>query len=76
MATASGDREEINSNAVLAERWSSIAAIGMSGLRCLHTLQGTVNGQEFASFIRRHLLPVINPFNGINSHSVVIMGKK
>ncbi|XP_031561967.1 uncharacterized protein LOC116297806 [Actinia tenebrosa] len=68
-----GKRAEITRTAVRGERHTSIAAIGMSGLRCPQTVKGSVNGHDYAFFIQRHLLPVINPFNGINSHSVVIM---
>ena len=32
-----------------------------------------MNGDIFEDFVRTTLLPILMPFNGINSHSVVIM---
>ena len=32
-----------------------------------------VNGEVFGDFVRRSLLPILQPFNGINPCSVVIM---
>ena len=36
-------------------------------------LEGSVNGERFEEFIKSCLLPTLQPFNGINAHSVVIM---
>ena len=35
--------------------------------------EGTMNGERFSEFVRDVLLPHLNPFNGINPRSVVIM---
>ena len=35
--------------------------------------EGTMNGKRFTRFVRDVLLPHLNPFNGINPRSVVIM---
>ena len=35
--------------------------------------EGTMNGERFTNFVRNVLLPHINPFNGVNPRSVVIM---
>lgn len=34
----------------------------------------TVNAARFIEFLNKHLLPVLNPFNGLNSRSVVVLG--
>lgn len=39
----------------------------------MYIAEGTVNGEKFAGFIEKCLLPVLKPFDGINSHSVVVM---
>ena len=36
-------------------------------------ITGTVNGDCFYDFLRGTLIPLMLPFNGINSHSVLIM---
>jgi len=35
--------------------------------------EGMVNGSRFEQFVREHLIPVLMPFNGSNSHSIVLM---
>jgi len=35
--------------------------------------EGTVNGTKFEEFIEFSLLPLFNPFNWSNKHSVVVM---
>ena len=35
--------------------------------------EGNVNGEKFATFVRSCLLPVLQPFNYTNPHSVVIL---
>ena len=32
-----------------------------------------MNGEQFSKFVRNVLLPHLNPFNGVNPRSVVIM---
>ena len=34
-----------------------------------------MDANTFLEFIRDHLVPNLLPFNGVNPHSVVIMGK-
>ena len=34
---------------------------------------GNINGDIFGNFIDRSLVPILQPFNGTNSRSVVIM---
>ena len=40
---------------------------------CLQLEVYTTNGDSFYEFILKHLIPQLQPFNGINPNSVVIM---
>lgn len=55
---------------------SAISAIGLEGLLCVDILEDgeTVNAVRFNTFLNDHLVPVLNPFNGVNSRSVVVLG--
>ena len=35
--------------------------------------EGTVKGAKFEYFLRRCVIPILKPFNWVNSHSFVIM---
>ena len=53
---------------------SAIAAISFDrGLLNCYTVIGSVNGDEFLSFIRKSLLPCITPFDGSSPRSIVIL---
>ena len=47
--------------------------MSMEGVHDVYLSEGNVNGEVFARFVRRYLLPVLQPFNWVNKHSVVIM---
>ena len=54
----------------------SINAIGIMSLERVEDVylsEETVNSDIFEDFVRTTLLPILMPFNGINSHSVVVM---
>ena len=51
---------------------NAIAAMSTSGIIDCHCVKGSVDGTEMY-FIQHILLPHLQPFNGINPHSVVIM---
>ena len=38
-----------------------------------YIFEGTVNGEKFEYFLRSCLVPLVQPFNWINPHSVIIM---
>ena len=59
---------------VRGECMSTIACISMAGLLYVKTLTGTSDGDTFYSFVQTHLIPQLMPYDGINPHSVVIMG--
>jgi len=44
-----------------------------AGLLDCMTVSGGVNGDVFYEFVHAKLLPHLNPFNGSNIHSIVIM---
>jgi transposase len=59
---------------VRGERVSVIAALSNDGVETLRVVRGTVDGDTFLEFVERDLLPVLQPFNGVNpNYSVVIM---
>ena len=58
---------------VRGKRYSAIPVISLDGIHDVYITEGTMNGKEFADFVRNCLLPVLKPFNYVNSHSVVIM---
>lgn len=55
------------------ERINAIAAVTANGILATEIKTGTVNGVRFFDFIRGTLLPLMRPFNGTNSHSVIIL---
>ena len=55
---------------------SSINVIGIMSLWVMEDIyitQESVNGDLFEHFVATCLLPLLMPFNGINTHSIVIM---
>ena len=52
---------------------STIAAISTTGLLDCYTTSGSVNGPKFEEFVEQFLAPVINPFDGVNPNSVVVL---
>ena len=58
---------------VRGQRVSAIAAISITGVLDCYTVTGSVDAEKFADFVEEALLPHLQPFNGVNPHSVVIM---
>ena len=58
---------------VRGERVSAVACISISGLLDVKTVTGNTDGDTFYDFVQTHLLPILQPYNGSNPHSVVIM---
>ena len=52
---------------------SGIAILSAKGILDVSIVQGTSNGDTFYDFVQEYLLPLLQPFNGINTHSVVVM---
>ena len=55
------------------KRINAIGAMSIYGMEDAFITERNVNGEIFENFLRTSLLPVLQPFNGYNSHSVVIM---
>ena len=49
------------------------AIVSCAGVEDVYLTEGNVDGDVFEDFVRTTLLPLLLLFNGINSHSVVIM---
>ena len=54
-------------------RYSAIPIVSTTGIHDIYLAERNVDGSKFVKFVEESLLPVLNPFNGINTHSVVIM---
>lgn len=54
-------------------RYSAIPVMSLQGVHDVQVVEGTVNGDKFEQFIENTVLPIINPFDGSNPLSVVIM---
>ncbi|XP_065908769.1 uncharacterized protein [Dysidea avara] len=54
-------------------RISTIAAISCSGLICYDKFTGNVSGDEFYDFVRGSLIPNMNPYNGTNENSILVL---
>ena len=54
-------------------QYSAIPIVSLEGVHDMHITEGIINSDKFADFICNCLLPCLNPFNGINARSVVIM---
>lgn len=53
--------------------YTAIPVISTDGIHDVFIAEGTMNGDHFTKFVRSVLLPHLNPFNGVNPRSVVIM---
>ena len=58
---------------VRGERVSAIAIMSASGIIDVTVHKATTNGDTFYDFVTSILLPNLQPFKGINPHSIVVM---
>ena len=58
---------------VRGQRISAIAMLSVRGILDVLTVSDTVNGETFYKFTEKYLLPQLQPFNGTNPSSVVVM---
>ena len=54
-------------------RYSAIPVMSLDGTHDVFLAEGTMNGERFEDFITTTLFPILQPFNWINPHSVVII---
>ena len=52
---------------------TAVAIMSVRGILDVFVTSDTVNGEVFRNFTEKHLIPQLQPFNGINPHSVVVM---
>ena len=45
---------------------------GGGGIEDVYITEGSINGEVFFDFVRKCLLPILMPFNGINQNSIVV----
>ena len=58
---------------VQGTRYSAVPVVSLEGINDVCIIEGTVNGDKFEQFIKSCLIPILQSFNWVNSHSVVIM---
>lgn len=58
---------------VRGEHVTAIAAISMRGLEALKIVRGSVDGDVFYNFVCKDLLTKLQPFDGSNDNSVLVM---
>lgn len=54
-------------------RYTAIPVVSMGGIHDVYLHQGTMNGEYFTEFVQSCLLPILQPFNWLNSRSVIIL---
>lgn len=59
--------------AIRGKRMSCIAAMSTRGMEDVDIYEGSINGDIFTRFIAQSLVPILQPFDGKNSRSVVVM---
>lgn len=58
---------------VRGARYSAIPVMSLEGIHDVYLAEGSVNGEKFATFVRSCLLPILQPFDYTNPHSVAIL---
>ena len=58
---------------VRGQRISAIAAMSTEGILDCYTVTGSVNGSQFSDFVEQAQLPQLQPFDGVNARSVVVL---
>ena len=57
----------------LGKRYSAFGILSTEGIKDVYIAEGSVDGETFLDFIRRCLIPVLVPFDGLSPNSVVVM---
>lgn len=68
-----GLRAEDHQFKVGKARINVIGVMSYQGVEDVHLTEDNVNGDIFEHFVGSCLLPILMPFNGVNTHSVVVM---
>ncbi len=54
---------------------SAVVGISYSEILDFHTTLMTVDADKFEQFVEDALVPYLQPFNGVNAHSVVVLDR-
>ena len=54
-------------------RVTSISAVSYDGLIAAHMTRKTLNGRRFKRFLRNEIAPQLQPYDGVNDRSVVVI---
>ena len=55
---------------VWGKRITAIGVMSMRGIEDAYIYEGSVNGDVFEHFVRTTLLPLLMPYNGVNTHAL------
>ena len=55
------------------KRYSAIGVLTSEGVEDVYIEEGSVNGEVFLDFVRKCLLPILMPFDGVSPKSIVIL---
>jgi len=58
---------------IRGKRLSVITALSTRGIEDIEITEGTVDGDFFVHFVEHTLLPILQPFNGSNARSIVVL---
>ena len=58
---------------IRGKRLFSIGIMSTRGVEDVDTYEGSINGDKFHDFVQRCLVPIMQPFNGTNDRSIVVM---
>ena len=58
---------------VRGQRVSAVGILSAEGILDCHIVAGTVNADSFEEFVEQSLVRHLMPFNGVNSHSIVVL---
>ena len=56
-----------------SKRISAISCMSTNGIEDIYLVEGSVDGDIFLEFLQHCLLPILQPFNGVNQNSIVIL---
>ena len=49
--------------------------MGANDISCFSTVRGSVDAVKFTQFLEDNVVPILQPYNGINRNSVLVMGE-
>ena len=58
---------------IRGKRLSVIAAMSARGVEDIDIIEGTTNGDAFSAFLEHNILPIMQPFNGTNPRSILVL---